>query len=509
MRNESPALRRKQQEMAYRLRARPPAPDTDERHQRRRQQSRWNGNGQGATNDSDEFKASVRIVDGFPVEYSCRDDPRQKSFQDDANLTKISINFDYEMVTMKNARVLESIRSLEWSLLWNVARNMGLHNCNYRKQEPLSDGERHLSSENYVVGLSSLELDDVDHNIDKCTFLTSPQKGLVCTPMVGRMTAHFIGDKSTIRSYLEHNIKKELNSKRVQIEQVKECHFVGDRSSLLQPLANVREELHSRSSTMNLALVFGAIAAAIVLSLAILMARGRKSRRRQHTLDDDAALPNLPSVLFQKPMQGQAIDIVRHSCSSDTQESLPPAESNIIACETLDDDLPLGNREIVIPSIPLPASTEDGPLFIDDQPMEVKAPAEETPDTTTSEDKENMGVPPLPALKVVPVDDQKPKDPMAKSKTLQPKRKRRKKKKKKQRVLKRTSSRNSIDEMETIREDDESVDDEGSEFDGSEYSTDDEESPFSSNLDDEQDVVVPPSPILEEKRIRRLPPPWI
>jgi hypothetical protein len=151
----------------YRLRAR--TTPTNEERARRLEQSKWNGNVQGATNDSAEFRASVRIVDGYPVEYSCLDDPRQGKVHGD-QVSQLEIEFDYEMVTIVDADVIESIRSLEWSLLWNVARNMGLHNCNVRKQqEPLlEDGIRHLiAPDSYVVGLSSLELDTVDDTISK------------------------------------------------------------------------------------------------------------------------------------------------------------------------------------------------------------------------------------------------------------------------------------------------------------------------------------------------------
>jgi hypothetical protein len=160
----------RRRESVYRLRART-APTNEERA-RRRQQSQWNGNVQGATNDSAEFNTSVRIVDGYPVEYSCLDDPRQAKV-DESQVSHLAIEFDYEMISIVDADVLESIRSLEWSLLWNVARNMGLHNCNVRKQqEPLlEDGIRHLiAPDSYIIGLSSLELDTVDDSISKdCT----------------------------------------------------------------------------------------------------------------------------------------------------------------------------------------------------------------------------------------------------------------------------------------------------------------------------------------------------
>jgi hypothetical protein len=139
----------------------------------------------------------------------------------------------------------------------------------------------------------------------------------------------------------------------------------------------------------------------------------------------------------------------------------------------------------------------------------------------------SRSVPPLPPLSVVPVDEAAKateRKKVEKSKTLATRRKRKKKKKQKPRVLKRVSSKNSINEMETIREDEE--DDDEFEFEGSEYSTDDEDDVIvaqhiSTVIDTDTAAdgegtpnvspgsVAPPSPIQEEPKIKRLPPPWI
>ena len=129
---------------------------------RRRQNSNnWNGNIQGATNDSNDYKPSISIVDGFPVEYSCQDNPREENNIDENDLQEIELTFDYDVVTSQNADVKGSIRSLEWSLLWNVARTLGLHNCNFRKQDP-SSNTRRLFTQDIVVSLSSLDFDSID-----------------------------------------------------------------------------------------------------------------------------------------------------------------------------------------------------------------------------------------------------------------------------------------------------------------------------------------------------------
>ena len=534
--------RQRQRELVYRLRSR--VAPTSEEKARRRQQSNWNGNNQGATNDStEEFKASVSIVDRYPVEYSCRDDPRQAKLKYD-QVSRLEIEFDYEMITVVNSDVIENIRSLEWSLLWNVARNMGLLNCNVRKQqEPLlEDGIRHLiAPDSFVVGLSSLELDTVDDEIGKdvscacfiqfvhyalneklnqsetlssffeelCTVKTTTEEGSVCTPMVGRMTAQFMGDESIVRSYLEHNIKLEMNSNRVRIDNVEGCVYVGDRYSFMTN-ANAREEVQSKNKSTNLALVFGVLVGVFVLGFAVLMTRGRRTRQQHALDDDDALLHSIPTVIVSKPdpMQTNRNGVLSSS-SSETQES---ASENIIAsCPSEPDgfrirevSFPTGNQ---LAAVTVAQSPDDQLLFTGD--------TEITETTTPNEfrDKENLEAQHSPTMLVAPVDTAAGKL----SKTLQPKRRRRKKKKR--RVLKKVSSRSSIDEMETIKEDDESIDSEfGSDFDGSEYSSDDEEDTISPKGDcssvgtepsAEIDAVIPPSPIREEPRIRRLPPPWI
>ena len=149
---------------AYPLRA-IPARELAEGGRNSSQQTNWNGNGQGATNDSAEYKAAVRIVDGFPVEYSCIEDPRDSDVEE-MDVKELVVKFDYEMMTRIYADAEKSRRSLEWSLLWNVASNLGLHNCNYKKQHPVSETRRRLSA-SYVIGLSSLSFDEIDLETSK------------------------------------------------------------------------------------------------------------------------------------------------------------------------------------------------------------------------------------------------------------------------------------------------------------------------------------------------------
>lgn len=512
-------------ESAYRLRsvASVAYPKIEDQSHRRQQ---WNGNVQGATNDSGEYHAAVRIVDGFPVEYSCLDDPRGNDL-DEVDVGKILVAFDYEMISRKNTDVEKSMRSLEWSLLWNVARNLGLHNCNYRKQDPEFDTRRKLArSENYVVGLSSLEFDRVDHQTKRCTILVNKaEEGTICTPMLGTMTAHFTGDRDTVKKYLELNIEQEMNSRRVRIEEVKECRYIGDRSGL-RANASTRMTLDSKNNSTNLALVFGVLVGVVMLFFAILLARGRRSSEEAVVLDDgeiddNEQMPSpLPPIIpLQQREETKAAQ--RPSNSGDSNDSMIHPIDFVLG-----NDEDKGLQPVSIATIA--SGNMDGPVPINHYPI-FRGLDERSSNSNPegSGGNENIDPPHLPTLCVVPLDTILTKEPIE-SKTLKRRRKR-KKRKKKQRVLKRVSSKQNINEMETISELDEggaNIDHEGSGCDGSEYSaseysTDDEDdsifvmnTPTSASDDGTSPKVslgpvIPPSPIREEPKIRKLPPPWI
>lgn len=579
-------------EAAYRLRARRTATTANT--------NQWNGNIQGATNDSNDYKPSVRIVDGFPVEYSCRDDPRDNNIVE-SDLRPMELTFDYDMLTRQDADIEGSIRSLEWSLLWNAARNLGLHNCNFRKQRPALEEEdddaigtststidsnnvrRQLFSQDYVVDLSSLEFDFIDPTADSCTLLEDdPTQGVptACTPVVGRMTAHYTGDEDTIRAYLMENIEMEMNSNRVRIEDVEDCRFVGDRDAL--EASRIRVEIDSGNSSTNMAVVLSVVVGVIAVGLALLVVRGRR-RQQQLVLDgeDDDLPTTIATVAYQKPVRpssgnsnSESHSSLQSASSGDTEESLPDRIDNLedpntpirvqggaadkeTGAQLVDEeqtsrdenimmDVSSDNTDSLTEKIAQDEKQEELPLLVAQPPKEAKLVQDETSTETVPirasppeeqlEDKENQkvastGVPPRPPIFVIPLGggEKKDKEPAtitkAASKTLQPRRRRKKKKKKKVRVLKRVSSRNSIDEMETIQEQGGDVsdgDDTGSEFGseyGSEYSTDDEQDLDPSVLMNmhtngdgggvENTDRFVPSPIKEEPKIRRLPPPWI
>ena len=232
-------------------------------------------------------------------------------------------------------------------------------------------------------------------------------------------------------------------------------------------------------------------------------------------LDDDSPLPvSIPAVIFQKPNQElQRHGGIRASNSGDTEESIPER------MDTVEVD-----HHIIKPvSVD---SIAAGRVPVSDNLQEHMTASRDDHSNAHDSTDQKVDVPHIPPVFVVPVGATAwpPKEPI-KSKTLQTRRKRKKKKKKP--VLKRVSSKQSINEMETINEMDEGMVDlmeEGSEFDGSEYSeysTDDEDDGLlvvntaDRNGEDTTSPkvspgpVMPPSPIREEPKIRRLPPPWI
>jgi hypothetical protein len=524
-------------EKAYRLRAAPTAQSL-EQQKRRRQQHQWNGNVQGATNDSSDYKPAIRIVDGYPVEYSCRDDPRNtENDYNETELKIINVEFDYEMSTAPGADIYGNLRSLEWSVLWNVAQSIGLHVCNFRKQDSFYNDRRRLV-ENYVVGLSSLGADRVDDDTGKngnrlndlsswilsfslhshslfqsdfCTFLSPQREGAVCTPVRGKMTAEYIGDGEIIKRYLLTHIASEMNSERVRIEKVSEVRFIGDRDDLAAA-AQTRVGMDTKNSSTNLALVVGVLVGVVVLIFAFLLARGKRRRRQRNAVvEEELPTTNNHVAAVKGNQPNSPLD---RAPSGETVESLQErADSAEDLSEGTGSEQDAADNNCIEPS----------QRNFDDATSTEKAATQVSEQANT--------VPPLPPISVVPVDEnQKAREPV-KSKTLQARRKRKKKKKQKQRVLKRVSSRNSIDEMETIREDTE--DDNNSEeyeFEGSEYSTDDEDeqllavtvapvvegsttsgaaAPSPKVSPGPAMAVTPPSPIREEPKIRRLPPPWI
>ena len=118
----------------------------------------------------------------------------------------------------------------------------------------------------------------LDSTLDSCIAIEgdTAAESTTCTPVVGRMKAHYTGDEETIRAYLLSNIEMEMNSNRVRIEDVEDCRFVGDRDAW--QAANFREGMNSKNTGTNLAVVVSVVVGVMVVGLALLVARGRRRR---------------------------------------------------------------------------------------------------------------------------------------------------------------------------------------------------------------------------------------
>lgn len=371
--------------------------------------------------------------------------------------------------------------------------------------------------------------------IDQCTELVDTQRqSTVCTPIRGRMSAEYVGDADFIKQFLLKHIEEEMNSGRVRIENVSMVRFIGDRNDInsYKP-TRAREGLdptNNSNNAINIALMIGILVAVVaILAIPILLLKGR--RRRQTASESTPALPQ--SITLDPEKQQHHESVVQHVQSGDTEESIPEKASFDNSHQEEDDhetshsNTESGTESAQKPNCKDQSTDEAPPTTIDtsNKTKEVKSTEKESTATTTTKNESNSSNaasarPPIPPISVIPVDESKKSKETNKSKTLQKRRKRKKKKKKKP-VLKRISSRNSIDEMETITEEAEQEtdglkndDDDEEEF--SEYSTDDEDDDQWVNLTDASAApgssdagTTPPSPIHEEPKIRPIPPPWV
>lgn len=110
----------------------------------------------------DEYKPQLSIQDGFPIEYNCENVLLEGTLPD-----AVWFIFDYE-VTLKDAPLgafpADIRRSFEWSLLWNVAIEIGLYNCSLDAQgsQPAQRLRSLAESGFQVVALGSQKDDVVD-----------------------------------------------------------------------------------------------------------------------------------------------------------------------------------------------------------------------------------------------------------------------------------------------------------------------------------------------------------
>ena len=448
-------------------------------------------------------KPQLTIRDGFPIEYSCENELKEVAVRRTLPEALWFI-FDYE-VTLKDdplgAFPADIRRAFEWSLLWNLAIEVGLNNCSLDSQY-LKPGQRlrSLSQNGFqVVALGSQQDDVVDTEpagkvhfhlailLLFCGVLTiftlvalesnifggiCFSKDPYCIPIKGIMNAKYIGDEMETQQYLREMVEKVLRTNSILVDRVASVLYVGDRSTfhkpfLYQPIMpqlvtdSESNQDDSRMESSRLDAVIGSVAGIAVVS---------------------ALLVGLfVTRFFQKKSAGKECAKTRMSFMSNEFEAGS-----------------LDTTEVCIEDMPPTACDVD--TFVDEEEPSRCDKPEEQDNTIT-------GIPPL----------------APKSVSLQTKRRRRRKKKKKQKknvmVLTRSNSANSMD---TIAEEDEEDQGDGDvSEDGSDYSTDDEDQgchlkrstsldSLSSDLFDWDFSHSQPlylEEIVESPKIRKLPPP--
>jgi hypothetical protein len=418
----------------------------------------------------------------FPIEYTCEAALEEGTFAD-----SFPFSFDYE-ITLKDVPrgefPTDIRRSFEWSLMWNVAIEIGLYACLFDAQgsqptlgprgfqvvalgsqiddipdtEPAGKVHSHLMLLGYTGSfLTICTLAEKDPTVtDGTCFSQNPD----CIPIKGTMNAKYVGNELETQQYLLRLVEKVLGTNAVLVDGVSSLLYVGDRAtfynpSLRQPTtqpltsASVSNQSDSGMKSLGSKICIGTAVGLGVVAIFLAGLYATRTARKKRARKVGPAL--------RMSITSNEIDVG----SIDTKE----------AQTSMDESL---------------STLCDVDAFI----------KEEAPSSTDNPD----------IADILPI--------AFKSVSLPSKRRRRRKKKKKRNVMGLTRS-NSVNSMDTITEEDEQdYDDDGSEF-GTEYSTDDDD-PELQNIDsfelwsepwDSSQQSMPLEEIVESPKIRKLPPP--
>ena len=94
----------------------------------------------GGATDSDESKPRLVIKDGYPVNYTCREELEEWSggTWTDTDSGLIEIQFDFE-ITLRSPSIStfdENVREFQWSILWEVVKELGISDCSFPEAIP-------------------------------------------------------------------------------------------------------------------------------------------------------------------------------------------------------------------------------------------------------------------------------------------------------------------------------------------------------------------------------------
>lgn len=452
----------------------------------------WVGGRDGATN-GDEYKPKLTLRDNYPIEYSCEAAMEGRG----DSISEVWFLYDYELTLNGKEDPTETRREFEWSVLWNVGVELGLYNCSLDMQDAVAANgggrwERMLGGAAVPPTLSPLptrvvalgnDMEDqmdveagtfvvflLNHCIVSFTDLTprysirsttedhcfENKKG--CRPMKGIMNALYTGNEREAQNVVLTLIEKVMASNVVRVKGVAQVQYIGDRDEYVVPAPPNSLVGSTTTENDNPMRTFGmgigiAVGVAIVLGLVVGMLVARFVRKRTDKRDSQTGM----SVTSIEIMELDDVNPDEFK-----QEEEETEECNVQVVDSI-----------------------------------------EKTSTDASSD----------VSQVQQVDSVGPAKPQQ-SQSLQRRRRRKKKKKKKARMgLVRSNSVGSMDTITEANEEDErDSDDIGSDCDGSEYSTDDEDQDFPlrrtlSTGSLSTDPSFPLEQVVESPRIQKLPPP--
>lgn len=198
----------------------------------------WYGDGQGATNGSAESVRPTRpLLNGFPIEYGCATSEDTKSF---------SIRFAYE-IAFEDPEAFwnNDLHSFEWGLLYIVSSNLGLREC---EQAPSVPTDRRSLQETRVVSLRSTQQDApalsqgayphscethegifLTHATASCFALTDLPPGYTCVPMTGFMRVAYEGlDRALVHTQVLNEIELAMVENGPLVRDIENAVFIGE-----------------------------------------------------------------------------------------------------------------------------------------------------------------------------------------------------------------------------------------------------------------------------------------
>ncbi|GKZ01480.1 hypothetical protein MPSEU_001098600 [Mayamaea pseudoterrestris] len=480
---------------------------------------------------------NLYVNSGYATHYGDLCEKLYAASTDGTNTTfqSLSVSFDYEMTLSTEQPAPEGetllsywIPALEWGTLWTTANQLGLHGCALKDDASYQQAIQ----PSVIVSLSSLQTDRLDFTVGAtCQYLSNDSGE--CYPMIGSMTAKFIGDNSTassVQEYLLSVIESQMNGDLVLTGAVKSTLYLGDRQELVTlpptllqtspptfapsmrptiataaapapiPMIGTTTTTTSSSrSSVVLASSLSAAAAVVILGLfvVVLLATSRRGKRS----DSNRKISIISEVDDQELEHIETGDSSRNSSEMcvDSPEtsplngrSSPPSEHLI---DTLA-DLSVMTDETV--------GSGEAPTVDSEGEVTVTSGGEATVVSGSSGNSdeaigEDMDVPDNSAMadeKTALLLDLPPKPPQGPSKqpppvqqTLSKRRRRKKKKKMKNQMMPRVGSRENMTAMETISED---------QSEGVEQDSDDDDcsdSEFSYETDESGSRSRDPSPI--------------